>query len=72
MIEVEDQSPSASEVVARPASSPFGMVRAAIDSVRAKWGSAEHRAPVMFTASSIWMSVVGMISGVVTRLLLVF
>ncbi len=63
MIDV-DESPSASEVVARPASSPFGMVRAAIDSVRAKWGSAEHRAPVLFTASSVWLSVVGMFGGV--------
>lgn len=63
MIEV-DESPSASETVARPASSPFGMVRAAIDSVREKWNNKEHRAPVLFTVSSFWLSLTGMLAGV--------
>lgn len=63
MIEV-DQTATETETVTPPSPSPFGVVRAGIDSLRAKWSNAEHRAPVLFTASSIWLSVLGMIGGV--------
>jgi O-antigen/teichoic acid export membrane protein len=43
----------------------FGLLRGAFSSVREKWRSKEHRAPVFFTASSILLSVAQLLSGVV-------
>lgn len=47
------------------ASRGWDPLRNALSSARDKWRNKEHRAPVFFTASSIWLSVAQLLSGVV-------
>ena len=47
-----------------PAPRPKTRVTDTLSTIRDLWRNKEHRAPVLFTASSIWLSVAQMISGV--------
>src|ERR1700684_4330028 len=60
-----DQIVNAGQPAERDSSAPAGIFRGAFSSLRKKWRSKEHHAPVFFTASSIWLSVVQLISGVI-------